>query len=169
MIGMTIVYNQVNYMRNAEIGFDKENIVYFSLEDNSPDTYRTLKGELLKDSNILNVSVKSTIPVSSGPTSGTISWEGKDPKNEINWCHPMVDYDYFITLNMTIIEGRDFSKENLSDMSEGFILNEEAVREGNIENPIGKRIQVNGGNGYVIGVVKNAKLNSLRYKLLRYS
>lgn len=165
MTGMAVVYSQINYMRNAEIGFNKENIIYFSLEDNSPDTYKALKGELLKNSNILNVTVKSALPLFSGSTSGTISWEGKDPKNEINWCHPMVDYDYFRTLNMQIAEGRDFSEENMSDMAEAFILNEEAVRQGNIENPLGKRIQVNGENGYIIGVVKNAKLNSLRSQI----
>jgi len=77
----------------------------------------------------------------------------------------MVDHDYFKTLNMKIVEGRDFSREIQSDLQEGFILNEEAVKQGNIENPVGKQITVNGKNGVIIGVVKNAQLSSLRFTI----
>ena len=77
----------------------------------------------------------------------------------------MVDHDYFKTLNMKIVEGRDFSKEIQSDLQQGFILNEEAVRQGNIENPVGKHITVNGENGMIIGLVKNAQLNSLKFTI----
>jgi putative ABC transport system permease protein len=77
----------------------------------------------------------------------------------------MVDHDYFKTLNMKMVEGRDFSREIQSDLQEGFILNEEAVKQGNIENPVGKQITVNGENGVIIGVVKNAQLNSLRFTI----
>ena len=77
----------------------------------------------------------------------------------------MVEFDYFKTLNMKMVAGRDFSNEIQSDLQQGFILNEEAVRQGNIENPLGKSIRVNGGNGIIIGVVKDAQLNSLRFNI----
>jgi len=112
---------------------------------------------------IQSASVKSASPLSSGSTSGTISWEEKDPALQIALSHPMVDHDYFKTLNMQISEGRDFSKDIQSDLRNGFILNEEAVKLGNIEDPVGKQIMVNGANGTIIGVVKDAQLGSLRF------
>jgi ABC-type antimicrobial peptide transport system permease subunit len=160
---MRIVSDQVRYMRNAEIGFQKDNVLILPISGNIENIVEEFKNELKQRPDIVHVSLKSSSPLRSGPTSGTISWEGKNPEKQINWCHPMVDHDYFKTLNMRVVEGRDFSKEIQSDLQEGFILNEEAVKQGNIENPVGKQITVNGGNGVIIGVVRNAQLNSLRF------
>ena len=165
IISMSIVSSQVGYMRNAEIGFEKENVITLPIIGNVENILESFKNELRQDSGIVSVALKSSSPLRSGSTSGTISWEGKNPDQQIGWCHPMVDYDYFKTLNMGIVAGRDFSREIQSDLQEGFILNEEAVRQGIIENPVGKQITVNGSNGVIIGVVKNAQLNSLRFTI----
>ncbi len=165
IISMRIVSDQVGYMRNAEIGFEKENVITLSISGKIENIVESFKNELKQNPDIVNVSLKSSSPLRSGPTSGTISWEEKRPDLQINWCHPMVDHDYFKTLNMKIVDGRDFSREFQSDLQEGFILNEEAVKQGNIENPVGKQITVNSRNGVIIGVVKNAQLNSLRFTI----
>jgi putative ABC transport system permease protein len=165
IISMVIVSSQVRYMRNAEIGFDKNNVITLPVSEKIENIFESFKNELKQNLDIVSISLKSSSPLRSGGTSGTISWEGKKPDQQINWCHPMVDHDYFKTLNMKIAEGRDFSREIQSDLKEGFILNEEAVKQGNIENPIGKQITVNGGNGAIIGVVKNAQLSSLRFTI----
>ncbi len=165
IISMRIVSDQVGYMRNAEIGFEKENIITLPISGSVENIIESFKNELKQNPGIVNVALKSSSPLRSGGTSGTISWEGKKPDQQVNWYHPMVDYDYFKTLNMKIVKGRDFSREIQSDLQQGFILNEEAVRQGNIENPVGKYITVNGENGIIIGVVKNAQLNSLRFTI----
>ena len=165
IICMSIVSSQVGYMRNAEIGFAKENVITLPIIGNVENILESFKNELKQDSRIISVALKSSSPLRSGSTSGTISWEGKNPDQQIGWCHPMVDHEYFKTLNMEIVEGRDFSREIQSDLQEGYILNEEAVKQGNIENPVGKQINVNGSNGVIIGVVKNAQLNSLRFTI----
>jgi len=165
IISMRIVSNQVGYMRNAEIGFEKENIITLPVSGGIENIVESFKHELKANPGIVSVSLKSSSPLSSGATSGTISWEGKKPDQQVNWCHPMVDHDYFKTLNMKIVKGRDFSREIQSDLQQGFILNEEAVRQGDIENPVGKQIIVNGENGMIIGVVKNAQLSSLRFTI----
>jgi putative ABC transport system permease protein len=163
IICMIIVSDQVGYMRNAEVGFEKENVLTLPVRGGTENILESFKYELLDNPAILSVSAKSSSPLRSGATSGTISWEGKAPDLQIAWHHPMVDHDYFQTLNMEMVEGRDFSREIGSDLQQGFILNEEAIRQGNIQNPVGKQITVNGSNGAIIGVVKNAQLNSLRF------
>jgi len=165
IICMTIVSAQVGYMRDAEIGFEKENVITLPISGKIENIVESFKNELKQNPDIVNVSLKSTSPLSPGGTSGTISWEGKNPDLKVNWSLPMVDHDYFKILNMKIVDGRDFSREIKSDLQEGFILNEEAVRQGNIQNPVGKQITVNSKNGIIIGVVKNAKLNSLRFAI----
>ncbi len=162
IICMMIVSNQVGFMRNAEIGFEKENVVFLPVSGSIENIFESFKHELIENPAILNVSVKSSSPLRSGSTSGTISWEGKNPDLQIGFHHPMVDHDYFKTLNMKITAGRDFSRKIQTDLPQAFILNEEAVRQGGIENPVGKQITVNGEKGSIIGVVKNAQLNSLR-------
>jgi predicted permease len=165
IISMTIVSSQVGYMRNAEIGFEKENVITLPVGGTAENIFESFKNELKQNPGIVNVSLKSSSPLRSGSTSGTISWEGKNPDQQIAWSHPMVEFDYFKTLNMKIVEGRDFSREIQSDLKEGFILNEEAVRQGNIENPVGKQITVNGVSGVIIGIAKNAQLRSLRFTI----
>jgi putative ABC transport system permease protein len=165
IICMATVSSQVGYMRNAEIGFEKENVITLPISGKIESIFESFENELKKNPGIASVSLKSSRPLSPGGTSGTISWEGKNTDQQIAWSHPMVDHDYFKTLNMEIVQGRDFSREIQSDLLEGFILNEEAVRQGNIENPVGKQITVNGTNGVIIGVVKNAQLRSLRFQI----
>jgi predicted permease len=165
IISMIIVSDQVGYMRNAEIGFEKENVITLPISRRIENIAESFKNELKQNPDIVSVSLKSSSPLRSGSTSGTISWEEKNPDQQIAWYHPMVDHDYFTTLNMKIAEGRNFSREIQSDLQEGFILNEEAVKQGNIENPVGKQLTVNGMNGVIIGVVKNAQLNSLRFTI----
>ena len=165
IICMLIVSQQVGYMRHAEIGFSKENIITLPVTGNIENRLESFRHDLEKNTAILDVAFKSSSPLRSGPTSGTISWEGKEPDAQINWYHPMVDHDYFQTLNMKIVEGRNFSRDIQSDRKQGFILNEEAVRQGNIQQPVGKSISVNGSMGVIIGVVQNAQLNSLRFQV----
>ena len=165
IICMLIVSQQVGYMRHAEIGFSKENIITLPVTGNIENRLESFRHDLEKNTAILDVAFKSSSPLRSGPTSGTISWEGKEPDAQINWYHPMVDHNYFQTLNMKIVEGRNFSRDIQSDRKQGFILNEEAVRQGNIQQPVGKSISVNGSMGVIIGVVQNAQLNSLRFQV----
>jgi len=163
IICMLIVSNQVGFMKNAAIGFDKENVICLPAGKGIEDDMESFKQELLENPSILNVTVKSSSPTRPGPFTGSIRWEGKNQYLEVGWAYPMVDHDYFKTLNMKIVKGRDFSRTIQSDIREGFILNEEAVRQSTIENPVGKQFTLNGADGTIIGVVKNTQLHSLRY------
>lgn len=165
MICMVVIISQLNFMRNSETGFNKENVIYIPLKGKYQQNFETIKGELLNHPGIVNVTAKSSFPTFPGPTSGTIAWEGMDSDLQVNISHPMVDFDYFSTLNMEILEGRDFSKDVSSDLRTAFILNERAVEIGDVKDPVGKQINVNGSVGQIIGVVKNDQLNSLRFEV----
>jgi hypothetical protein len=76
-----------------------------------------------------------------------------------------VDYDYFQTLGMEIIDGRAFSKEFATDLTDGYIVNEEAVKLMGMNAPVGKRLSVFKKEGQIIGVVKNYHFQPLHQPL----
>lgn len=95
-----------------------------------------------------------------------IWWEGKtDDQNDIHMETTRMDPDYFKTMGMKIVQGRAFSKDFPSDLTQAYVLNEEAVRQANLENPVGKKFALYGNEGIIIGVVENTFYHSLKTKL----
>jgi len=167
-----IMYNQLNFIKNKDLGFQKENIICFDAVGGFGRNYEAVKNELLQNPNFISVT-KSLSPTGLfGLNSNRreINWEGKDPNKEIIILRWGVDYDYLKTYNMSMIEGRFFSREFSSDTS-NYIINESAVKEMGIENPVGKRFSYDGREGRIIGVIKDFHQSSLRsrvYPLLLY-
>jgi putative ABC transport system permease protein len=94
---------------------------------------------------------------------GTIP-EGFTQQDNLFIANMSVDYDFFKTYGMEIIVGRGFSKEYGTDRAEGFIINESAVKQFNFESPeqaIGKRMNREGKEGKVVGVIKDFNFTSL--------
>ena len=150
-----IIQSQLNYIQNKKLGFDKENIIVLSINDNETRTkYESLKAELLQHPAIKKVTAANGTPLSGGIFSSL-----KKTRYQIK----LVDPDYISTFGMEIIKGRDFSKEIITD-KDAFIMNETAIKMHKWENPIGK--QYEGGfarktQGQVIGVLKDFHNNSL--------
>ncbi len=165
IISTIVVNRQVTFMREAELGFSKENVVSFPIPETDRNTLETIKNELLKLNDIAFVTGKSNPPTQDGGWTGTIEWEGKNPELRLRWYHPMVDYDYFQTLGMQVAEGWDFSKDLPTDITNAFILNEEAAKQGGLSSPVGMSFSLNGKDGTIIGVVKNAQLASLKEEI----
>ncbi|MEQ9302992.1 MAG: hypothetical protein RJQ14_03685 [Marinoscillum sp.] len=90
--------------------------------------------------------------------NGDISWEGKDPGLQPQFCTFIVNHNFGKTINWEIIEGRDFSEELSSD-SAAIIVNEAAVEYMQLKNPVGTGIKWS-SNFRIIGVVKNFLMES---------
>jgi putative ABC transport system permease protein len=161
IIVTSIISGQLDFMRNKKLGFKKDNIVCLPVKANVGAHYLSFRNELLKQRNINNVGIKNCLTTES-VNNTTPSWEGKDPNKKFVSEIADVDYSFFNTLNMKIIEGRNFSENYPTDLSIAFIVNEEAVKEMELKNPIGTRFSTWGKDGHIIGVVKNANFKSLR-------
>ncbi len=147
------VLNQIRFMKHADLGFNKENLLSLPLTQPMSIRAQTIKALLLQHPCV--VQVTASAPTNHG---GRFRWEGMDPdltylENEV-WFK-MVDYDYFDTLGAEIISGRTFQKERGSDFQDGFIINQEAVKLMRLESPVGKSLHLVGTDGTIIGVVKN--------------
>jgi putative ABC transport system permease protein len=160
--GTLTVYNQLQYIRNMKLGFDKENLVYFQMAGALRDNYDAMKHELLSDPRILNVSFGSHILTDVTHVMSNIWWEGKDPSIDVPMNCLLVGPDYVRTMNMEIIAGRDFSPELTTDKDGAFILNEEAIQMMGLEDPIGTKVSYDRIDGQIVGVVKDFHFKPLR-------
>jgi ABC-type antimicrobial peptide transport system permease subunit len=170
IIGTVVVHKQLQYVRNKNLGLDKENVIFLPIRENIGKQFDTFKKELLENSGILQVTATNYMfAIDSWHTTG-VHWEGKDPEYMQDVVWHSVDYDFFETLKMELKEGRLFSPEFQTDPQEAFILNEEAVRQMGIESPVGKPFvfalsQDNFKKGRIIGVLKDGYYRSLHHKI----
>lgn len=178
IVATTIVYRQTKYLNDKDLGFNKEQIVYFQIRDSlssNPKTLETFKSELKQSANVISVTSGYGLP------GDRFAGDGINVGNEQKE-HPanvfIGDEDYVKTLGLRIIAGRDFSREMSTDVKEAFLINETAVKEfgyGTPEKAIGQPLSWNEWvptdslhpikKGKVIGVVKDFHYKSLHEKV----
>ncbi|MCP4725840.1 MAG: FtsX-like permease family protein [bacterium] len=168
LIIITVVFQmQLNFMTEKDLGFEYERLLELNLyttEDDAVQKFERFSSTVNNDNRIISISAASS---NYGLTWGkTIFWTRlafKDEQGNRNFIHfNQVGYDYLRTMGIELVEGRDFSREFGSDWSDAVIINESAVREFNLEEPIGKNIPWMGkANQTVIGVMKDFHYGSL--------
>jgi len=161
-----IMFRQVNFIQNKELGFDQEAVITTIFNFGDEATYNTLKHDLLGQSYVSSVSVASRIPSGSLSNVGGVQPEGKTEPSAIAYVH--VNFDYFKTLGIEAKQGRTFSDQLKTDAAESIILNKEAVKFLEIEgNPIGQSIKCNWPNSTrrIIGVIEDVYFESLYNKI----
>ena len=160
--GTLVISRQLNYIRTKDLGFDKTHVFTVWMRDMARH-YDAVKAELLKQPGILAVTRSSQNIIRYNGFSGTVDWDGKDPKNNLI-VHPIgVDKDLISFFKMKLVAGTSFTGSALDSVH--FILNEEAIRETGIRDPIGKRFVMRGVKGTIIGVVKDFHYASMKEKI----
>ncbi len=159
IIGMIIIFSQISYLHNKDIGFKGNQVIVVPLQtDQMTENFRNYKSIFLKNSNVLSVSRSSYLP-GDNPNQNMFVLEGSE--EHLPLWNMEVDYDFLETLDIELIEGRDFDREMESDSIPYFILNEAAVENLNIENAVGRRMgtfinhQGDMAFGNIIGIVKD--------------
>jgi len=156
------VFRQTRFMQNQDLGYDRSNLLVCSLPQNMHSSYTALKADLLGNSSIYNVTSCLNLPIWKGPSYMLSDWEGRDIDKEIYMFEGSVDYDFFETFNIPIIQGRAFSSDYGTDKETALIVNEEALRVMGMQDPIGKRMDHSKQNGVIIGVMKDYHFATLR-------
>jgi len=147
-----LIHKQLNYIFTKDLGFKKENIVHVPLNGKMGENYAIIKQKLLSNPNVEQVTNGSPI-FSSGVEFPGWTWDGilKDEKHSI--ARIQADCDFIKTFNLEIIQGANFLTENNNNNK--VIVNEEAAKVMNMENPISQHMQLKGKDYEIIGVVKN--------------
>ena len=171
IIGTIVVYEQMQYIKNKSLGYNKEQVLVLretGLLGHKEDVFRE---QLLRDTRVISVTNSGYIP--AGPTNNNNFFVYPSDANALEQIKTLrydVDDQYIPTLGISLLAGRNFSKDLASD-SAAVIINETAVRSfGWGKNAIGKTLSTANNNGsrvayHVIGVVKDFHFKSLHERI----
>ncbi|HMH23978.1 MAG TPA: ABC transporter permease [Puia sp.] len=169
IISTIVVYRQLHYMQNIQLGYNKDQVLVIKDSYTLPShTEKVFKQQLLRDRRILSASISWTLPGSTGMDGTVITPKEKEGGTggiHTNIYH--IDYDYIPLLDMKMVAGRNFSPSFPSD-SDAVIINQTAARElGWIHtNPIGKGLARSATSQYtVVGVVEDFHYASAKQKI----
>jgi len=156
LTGTAIVYRQLNFIRNMDLGFDKSNLLYLPMAGEMWNKQQALKAELKQNPLTANYSVTTGLPVNTDGGTVEVDWEGKDPKSQIVFPTLYVDENFFDIFQMKMLSGRAFSPQFKSD-SGNYIINEKAahVMGMTASNAVGRPLSLHNYKGTIIGVVKD--------------
>lgn len=170
MIGTYAVYDQLNFMKNKSLGFQKENMLVIANTRNAvTPQLNAFKNELLKNTQIESVTASFSKPGGLRPIMFVKSETVIDDEANLNLAGINIDFDYMSTFGINILQGRDFNRSMPVDSTQSIMLNEQGARELNmLEDPIGRIIQVNMGGNWVdkkiIGLVADVNFEPLQRK-----
>ena len=160
IIGMLAVAHQMDYIRTKNLGLDRENVLFVPLEGDTYTKMEAFRQELIRTPSIASASVTMSLPVNIESTSGDLTWPGQKPDQNSNAATMSVGYDFIKTMNIKLVEGRDFSSARKAD-SASYIINEAAAKMMGMTNPVGKQVGFWMGKGPIIGLMKDFHLQSL--------
>jgi ABC-type antimicrobial peptide transport system permease subunit len=165
VIGTIVIYNQLEYIQNSKLGFDKEHLIYLSMNDDVRSRYEPFKNDLLQNPDILNVSASSSLPFwGTDIATEDVNWEGKIPGEDFLMRGVGVDYGFVETFKIEMAEGRNFSREFSTDQT-NYILNSRAVEAMKLQSPLGKQLTLMSKTGLIIGIVNDYHFKPLNFLL----
>jgi ABC-type antimicrobial peptide transport system permease subunit len=164
IVGMIVIYKQMNYVQTINLGYDRENLVYIPIEGDLVKNYAQFKEEAGKIPGILSISKMRNSPTVIEHHTSSIGWPGKDPNLTVSFSDGVVGYDFVKTMKLELKDGRDFSRDFGTD-SASFLLNETAAAKMGYKDPVGQPVSWGNRPGKIIGVLKDFHFNSIHQSI----
>ncbi|WP_158861507.1 ABC transporter permease [Lunatibacter salilacus] len=164
--GTIIVYNQMNFLLDKDLGFDKEQmlVVDFNYDEAVNARSSALKAELEANPAILSAAFSRSVPGSYFPNAGTNIQNPEGEMTHMGQAIFQVGLDFITHFDMELVAGRSYSRDFPTDSTSALVINEAAAKQYGYENPadiVGKKFDQWGRSGEVIGVVKDFNFISL--------
>ncbi|WKN43463.1 ABC transporter permease [Tunicatimonas pelagia] len=160
LTGTLAIYLQIQYVQEKNLGLDRSNVIGFSTNPTINQHFSTFKQSLLQHPAFVSVTRGGENPLNMQSESSDPYWLGKTEDDNRAFNLAMIDYDFFRTLDVSLVAGRSFSPEFSQDTI-NYIINEEAARQMGLENPVGSELHFWRGKGQIVGVVKDFHYHSL--------
>ena len=155
-----IFEKQLRYMRHKDLGYNKENVFLFE-QKNFLTHYEAIRDELQNQQGIVGVTAASNDISNIGSETADIDWDGKDQLQSNFFIRRVaIDPNFTSVLDIKLAEGDGF-KNNPSDSSHA-LLNETAIKQMGLKNPIGKTITFQGKRLTIMGIMKDFNFNDLK-------
>ncbi|MFM8739426.1 MAG: ABC transporter permease [Cytophagales bacterium] len=164
LIGTMVIQKQLNFIASKNLGFDKERIISFAMVKKIRSNFATIKNELLALPSVKSVTANNQNISFNKAWTKDLTWEGKKPDDKRTFFVLAVDHDFLKTYSIALAAGRDFS-DNLASDSLAVLLNEEAVRQMGLKDPVNKPIKFGGQDCTIIGVAKDFHFQSIHKKI----
>jgi putative ABC transport system permease protein len=177
IVSSLVVYKQIRYLNNKDLGFNKDQVLYFQIRGDVAKNLETFKQALKQSPGVVSVTSGYGLPGDQFAGDGVIV-PGEEGDKEYAANVFIGDHDYLKTLGLKLVAGRDFSREMKTDEREAFIINQTAVKElgfGSSQKALGQTLKWDEWNpadslhpqkiGKVIGVVQDFHYKSLHEKV----
>jgi ABC-type antimicrobial peptide transport system permease subunit len=159
IVSTVMIFRQMNFIQSRDLGMNKDQVLIIPMSREVRASYPVIKDRLLRDRGIVNVTAASSIPLAIG-NNNPVYWEGRSFEEYESINFVCCDYDYFETFDMTMSQGRSFSREFPTDTG-NYIINEAALEMTGYEEPIGRMFSMWRDEGEIVGIVKNFHATSL--------
>jgi putative ABC transport system permease protein len=176
IVASVVIGQQMNYLRSADLGFDKERQIVIPLRSaNAKKIYAPYKDELLKLSAVANVGASSYYPGITNYSDNVLYKQGESMKQGKDIRMNYVDTRFLQTLNIQLLAGRLFSDDFRNDTAQAIILNNKAIEALGYSSPeeaVGKNIFSDFGDStyrkHIVGVVKDFHYEDLHLPVTPY-
>jgi putative ABC transport system permease protein len=178
IIGTLVIYRQLNFIRNREIGYNRDQVLLIKNAYSAGDPVLTLRKQLKQIAGISNATLSGDMPSQGGSYSqnGWFHDASLDAKSVVVLTNMYVDQDYVPTLGMTMVKGRNFDPTHFPTDSFGIVINEAAAQLLGWKEPLSQQLYRPSGSEssgklsaqayHVIGVIKDFNYNSMHEKVL---
>jgi len=154
IVSVLVVYKQIDFVQRQNLGYSKDNVIYFDVEGRVKENPETFLSEINRIPGIQSAASSTHKMTGRGWNTG-LGWEGKENDEHIPVTIMVVNHDFIETLGIEMSEGRRFSRDIGADTAR-VIFNEAAIEAMGFKDPIGKKAM-----GFeIIGVVKNFHFES---------
>lgn len=158
IVGTIVIYYQIQHVKSRDLGYNQENLISVQYNDELRENYDIIKKELLR-TGVVEAVTRSNSPITEIWSNNFLGWPGKPEDLRVIFSTVATEYDYTKTMGIKMLMGRDFSEDFKSDSS-AIIINKAGLDLMNLENPIGTKLDLWGGERELIGVVDNTLMGS---------
>jgi len=151
VIGVLVMYQQIQYVKNRHLGYQQENLICYAFNDQIAKNYEAIKNDLLS-TGVVGAVTKSNEGIDVDYFTDYVEWSGKQSTEKVQFSRVSTEYDFTKTNGIKILEGRDFSPLFKSD-SNAVLVNKTAVVLMGLTKPLGEKIRTRDRELVIIGVI----------------
>ncbi|MBT1699204.1 ABC transporter permease [Fulvivirgaceae bacterium PWU4] len=161
IVSVLVINRQISYVQTKNLGYNKDNILYFNTEGRVTEQLETFLTEVRNVPGVVNASsMWGNLSGLTGFTTGSFDWEGRNDDEIVQFEHLGVNYDILEMLGIEMVEGRTFSRNHANETKK-VILNEAAIEVMGLKDPVGKIFNLWGNDLEIIGIARNFHFKSL--------
>ncbi|HLY69191.1 MAG TPA: ABC transporter permease [Puia sp.] len=161
LISTIIIYQQIQYVKSRDMGYSKDHLLYLELQGDLGKKFHAVRDELIASGVVRNAALSASVPLAIGNNTDNFKWPGSNAAQNISITEEWVSPEYIATMDMKILQGRDFYATPKVDSSNVVINESMAKVMGKAGHPGG--IISDGGTGrfQIVGIIRDFLYNDM--------